>query len=275
VVKDLQSADQITESPDTTLTITNRKLQFPMPSTRSIEVLATAADLFHSAAEEFIRAARAAIGAQGRFTVALSGGSTPKALYSLLAANYSDFAWNRVFLFFGDERHVPPTDPESNYRMVSESLLSKIKIPPENVFRVQAENSDAAAVASDYDAQLRRFFQLDPAEFPRFDLILLGLGPDGHTASLFPDSPALDEQSRLVVANWVAKFNAYRITFTFPVLNRAAEVMFMASGADKANMLHQVLEGKSTPPLPSQRVEPSDGTLLWMLDQAAAAKLTR
>lgn len=254
-----------------------------MPSARSIEVFATAADLFHAAAEELVRAARDAIGAQGRFTVALSGGSTPKALYSLLATNYSTFAWNRVFLFFGDERHVPPTDPDSNYRMVHESLLTKIAIPAENVFRVPAENPDAAAAASDYETQLRRFFELRPeirpgdrpGEFPRFDLILLGLGPDGHTASLFPDSSALDEQSRLVVANWVAKLSTFRITFTFPVLNRAAEVMFMASGADKAGMLHQVLEGKSIPPLPSQRVQPSDGNLLWMLDEAAAAKLTR
>jgi len=254
-----------------------------MPSTRSIEVLATAADLFHAAAEEFVRVARTAIGAQGRFTVALSGGSTPKALYSLLAANYTDFVWNRVFLFFGDERHVPPTDPDSNYRMVNEALLTKIAIPSENVFRVPAENPAAAAAASDYESRLRRFFELRPeirpgdrpGEIPRFDLILLGMGPDGHTASLFPDSPALDEQSRLVVANWVAKFNTYRITFTFPVLNRAAEVMFMASGADKADMLRQVLEGTSTPPLPSQRVQPSDGKLLWMLDEAAAAQLTR
>ena len=201
-----------------------------------------------------------------------------EALYSLLAANYSAFAWNRVFLFFGDERHVPPTDPDSNYRMVNESLLTKIAIPAENVFRVPAENPDAAAAALDYEAQLRRFFELRPrsaGEFPRFDLVLLGMGPDGHTASLFPDSPALDEQSRLVVANWVAKLNAHRITLTFPVLNHAAEVMFLASGADKADMLHQVLEGKNTPPLPSQRVQPSEGKLLWMLDEAAAAKLTR
>jgi 6-phosphogluconolactonase len=246
-----------------------------MPMTRSIEVLATAADLFHAAADEFVSVGRAAIGAHGRFAVALSGGSTPKALYSLLATKHAGFAWNRVFLFFGDERHVPPTDAESNYRMVSESLLTKITIPAENVFRVPAENSDAAAAASEYEAQLRRFFELKPAEFPRFDLILLGLGPDGHTASLFPDSAALNEQSRLVLANWVAKFNSNRITFTFPVLNRAAEVMFLASGADKADMLRQVLEGKSTPPLPSQRVQPADGKLLWMVDEAAAAKLTR
>jgi len=246
-----------------------------MPSSRSIEVLATATDLFHAAAEEFVSAARASIGSHGRFTVALSGGSTPKALYSLLAANYATFVWNRVFLFFGDERHVPPTDPESNYRMVHESLLSNISIPAENVFRVPAENPDALAAAADYEAQLRRFFALKPGEFPRFDLILLGMGPDGHTASLFPDSEALDEKSRLVVANWVAKFNTHRITVTFPVLNHAAEVIFLASGADKADMLHRVLEGKNTPPLPSQRVQPTDGKLLWMLDEAAAAKLTR
>lgn len=246
-----------------------------MPSVRSIEVLASAVDLYRAAAEEFVSVGRAAIGAQGRFTVALSGGSTPKALYSLLASNYANFAWNRIFLFFGDERHVPPTDPESNYRMVQESLLSKITIPAENVFRVPAENPDAAAAAADYEAQIRRFFEIKPGEFPRFDLILLGMGPDGHTASLFPDSEALNEQSRLVVANWVAKFDTHRITFTFPVLNRAAEVMFLASGPDKADMLHQVLETKITPPLPSQRVEPTDGKLLWMLDEAAAAKLTR
>jgi 6-phosphogluconolactonase len=244
-----------------------------MPSTRSIEVLANPADVFHAAAEEFIGLGRAAIGAQGRFTVALSGGSTPKALYSLLATNYANFAWNRTFLFFGDERHVPPTDPESNYRMVNESLLTKIAIPAGNVFRVAAENPDAAAAAAEYEAQLRQFFELKPGEFPRFDLILLGMGPDGHTASLFPDSAALEENSRVVVANWVAKFNTDRITFTFPVLNRAAEVMFMACGADKADILHQVLEGNNTPPLPSQRVQPSEGKLLWMLDEAAAAQI--
>jgi 6-phosphogluconolactonase len=246
-----------------------------MPSTRTIEVLPTAADLFHAAAEEFISVGRSAIGAQGRFTVALSGGSTPKALYSLLATNYATFPWNRVFLFFGDERHVPPTDPESNYRMVNEALLTKITIPSENVFRVPGENPDALAAAADYEAQLRRFFALKPSEFPRFDLILLGVGPDGHTASLFPDSEALEEKTRLVVANWVAKFNTHRITFTFPVLNDANEVMFMATGTNKADMLHQILEGKNTPPLPSQRVQPSEGKLLWMLDEAAAAKLAR
>jgi 6-phosphogluconolactonase len=245
-----------------------------MPPTRSIEIVATSVDLFHAAAEEFVLAARAAIGAQGRFTVALSGGSTPKALYSLLASNYAGFAWNRVFIFFGDERHVAPTDPESNYRMANEALLTKIAIPPENVFRVPAENPDAAAAAIEYETQIRRFFALKPGEFPRFDLILLGLGPDGHTASLFPDTAALDEHSRLVVANWVAKFKTHRITFTFPVLNRAAEVIFLASGAEKADMVRQVLQGKNSSQLPAQRVQPTDGKLLWLLDETAAAKLT-
>jgi 6-phosphogluconolactonase len=240
-----------------------------------IQVLPTAPDLFHSAAEEFASVGRAAIGGQGRFTVALSGGSTPKALYTLLAERYASFAWNRTFLFFGDERHVPPTDSESNYRMVNEALLSKITIPAENVFRVLAEKPDAAAVAADYEAQIRRFFELKSGEFPRFDLMLLGMGPDGHTASLFPGSEGLKERSKLVIANWVEKFKTHRISFTFPVLNAAAEVMFLASGADKADMLHQVLETTPMPPLPSQSVQPTNGKLLWLLDQAAASKLTR
>lgn len=256
-----------------------------MPPTRIIEVLPTAVDLFHAAAEEFTKTGRYAIGAQGRFSVALSGGSTPRSLYSLLASNYAEFPWNRAFLFFGDERHVPPTDPESNYRMVNESLLSKISIPPANVFRVKAENPDADAAAADYEAQLRSFFELKPGQFPRFDLILLGMGPDGHTASLFPGSEGLKEKSRLVVANWVEKFKTHRITFTFPVLNRAAEVMFLASGPDKSEILRQVLEGKAgegkagedkpSLRLPSQQVQPEDGKLLWLLDDAAASKLPR
>ena len=246
-----------------------------MPSTRTIEVLATPADLFRGAAEEFVRLGRSAIGAQGRFAVALSGGSTPTNLYSLLAENYADFAWARTFFFFGDERHVPPDHPDSNYRMAHEALLAKISIPAENVHRVRAENPDAAAAALEYEDELRRFFELEPGELPRFDLILLGLGSEGHTASLFPDSPALDQQSRLVVATRVAKLNTDRITFTFPVLNRAAEAMFLVSGAEKADIVRQVLRGASTPPLPAQRVVPDDGKLVWMLDEAAAARLSR
>ena len=246
----------------------------PMPCIRIVEVLPAPADLFRAAAEEFVRVGRAAIAEHGRFTVALSGGSTPRSLYSLLANKYADFPWSQTFLFFGDERHVPPDHSDSNYRMVNEALLSKVPVPAGNVYRVPAENPDAAASAAAYEERLRRFFQLRPDEFPRFDLILLGLGTDGHTASLFPDSDGLKEQSRLVLANWVEKFKTHRITFTFPVLNHAANVMFLASGADKAEMVRQVLEGENTPPFPAQQVQP-DGKLLWMLDDAASAKLSR
>jgi len=245
-----------------------------MPSAPIIEVSSTAADLFHAAAEEFTKAGRQAIGAQGRFTVALSGGSTPKSLYALLAASYQDFPWARTYLFFGDERHVPPTDAESNYRMANESLLSKIAIPGQNIFRIKAENPDASAAAAEYESQLKRFFALKPGEFPRFDLILLGLGPDGHTASLFPGSEGLKEHSKLVIPNWVEKFQTNRLTFTFPVLNSAAEVVFLSSGPDKAAMVHEVLEVTHTPPYPSQQIQPTNGRLLWMLDEAAASKLT-
>lgn len=245
-----------------------------MPS-RTVEVLATPPDLFHAAAEEFVRLGRNAIGAQGRFTVALSGGSTPKSLYLLLAQQYGNFAWDRTFLFLGDERHVPPDHPDSNYRMVKESLLAKIQIPEENVFRVKAEDPDAGAAALEYEKQMRQFFTPQPGEFPRFDLILLGMGPDGHTASLFPGSEGLNEKSRWVIANWVEKFKTHRMTFTFPVLNNASEAIFMASGADKAGMVQQVLEGKHTPPYPAQQVLPKDGKVLWLLDEAAACKLTR
>ena len=234
----------------------------------------TPSDLFHAAAGEFVSIGQAAIATRSRFTVALSGGSTPKSLYSLLAAKYAAFDWERTFLFFGDERHVPPDHPDSNYRMVNEALLTKISIPAENVIRVKAENPDAATSALEYENELRRFFALKSGEFPRFDLILLGVGPDGHTASLFPGSEGLKEQSRLVIANWVEKFNTHRLTFTFPVLNHAAHVVFMASGPDKADMVRQVLEGKHMPPYPSQQVQPSDGTLLWMLDESASKQLS-
>ena len=239
------------------------------PCIRIVEVLPAPADVFRGAAEEFVKLGRAAIAERGRFTVALSGGSTPRSFYSLLAKDYADFSWSRTFLFFGDERHVPPDHPDSNYRMVNEALLTKVPIPAGNVYRVLAETPDAAAAAADYEKQLRTFFKLPPGEFPRFDLILLGLGTDGHTASLFPDSEGLKEHSRLVIANWVEKFKTYRITFTFPVLNHATDVIFLVSGADKAEMVRQILEGKNTPPFPAQQVAPL-GRLVWMLDEAAA-----
>lgn len=238
--------------------------------------LTTPQDLFQAAADEVIRAAASAIAERGRFTIALSGGSTPRNLYTLIAANAGNsLPWDRMFFFWGDERHVPPDDPESNYRMTKETLLSKVAIPPANIFRIPAENPDAAAVAEAYEQTLRKFFGLAPGEFPRFDLILLGIGPDGHTASLFPETLALQEKSRLVVANWVEKFKTSRITLTLPVLNAARCVAFLVSGMDKAAALHEVLEGHApAEKYPSKLVRPSEGKLIWFVDRAAASELS-
>ncbi len=238
-----------------------------------IRILKTAAELFEAAAAEFAVQAFQAVQARGRFTVALSGGSTPKALYSLLASK-PDIPWDKIYFFWGDERHVPPDHPESNYRMTSEALLSKVPVRRENIFRIHAEEKDAPAAALQYEQALQDFSHLSPGQFPRFDLVLLGIGTDGHTASLFPGTAALNETKRLVVANWVPKFSAHRLTFTFPVLNAAAYVIFLASGPDKAAILHQVLENSSAD-LPSQRVHPSHGKLLWLIDGPAATALSR
>jgi 6-phosphogluconolactonase len=234
-----------------------------------IRVLNSAAEMFQSAADELARLAHAAVTTCGKFAVALSGGSTPKTLYSLLATR-SDIPWTQTYFFFGDERHVPPDHPDSNYRMAYAAMLSHA--PQENVFRVHTEQPDANAAALAYEETLRSFFHLKPGEFPRFDLTLLGLGPDGHTASLFPGSAALQETQRLVVANWVQQFSSYRITFTYPVLNRSACVLFMASGKEKAHALHQILEGSDD--LPAKHVRPIDGTVIWMIDRNAGSDLS-
>jgi 6-phosphogluconolactonase len=228
--------------------------------------------LCRMAAQEFEHVAESAIGDRGRFSVALSGGNTPRALYALLAAEYKDkIPWSKTHIFFGDERSVPPDHPESNFRMANDALLSKISIPAENVHRVRTELRPEAA-AEDYEKQLRLEFSLTGDALPRFDLILLGLGDDGHTASLFPGSAALAETSRLVVANWVEKFNTFRITLTYPVLNHAAEIAFLVSGAGKAQVLREVLKLPETK-YPAQRVQPENGRLLWLADQDAARLL--
>jgi 6-phosphogluconolactonase len=244
-----------------------------MPVQPEIRILNTPADLFLAAAEEFAALAAQAVQSHGRFTVALSGGSTPKSLYSLLASgSIPDIPWDKTFLFFGDERFVSPDHPDSNYRMVHETGLFS-KVFNDQVFRVPTEEKDPDIAARDYEQTLQKFFNLKPGEFPRFDLILLGLGPDGHTASLFPGTAALNEKNRIVVANWVEKFHSYRITFTLPVLNHAACDMFLVSGKDKADMVRQVLVDKNAD-LPSQKVHPEDGRLLWLLDAAAGSGLS-
>lgn len=246
-----------------------------MSTTFEIRKLTTPQELFEAAAEEVVQAASRAVSEHGRFTIALSGGSTPKSLYNLLATNArTSLPWDRMFFFWSDERHVPPTDPDSNYRMADEAMLSKIPVAPGNVFRVPAENPDAAAAAAAYEQTLRKFFSLQPEQFPRFDLILLGMGPDGHTASLFPETPALRQNSRLAVANWVEKLKASRITFTLPVINAAASVAFLVSGSDKAPALHSVLESDAAgEQYPAKLVRPTDGKLIWFVDRAAASLL--
>ena len=245
-----------------------------MPIPAELRIVDTAAQLFRTAAREFVALASQAVKNNGRFCVALSGGSTPKNLYILLAdEQVKAIPWDKTYFFFGDERHVPPDHSDSNYRMVNEAMFSKVPVPPGNVFRIHAEK-DADVAAREYEETLRRFFDLKHNQPPRFDLILLGVGPDGHTASLFPGSTAVNETKRLVVANWVEKFETYRITLTFPVLNHAACVMFLASGADKAGILHEVLENPNAN-LPAQKVRPDGGQLMWLVDREAAGLLHR
>jgi 6-phosphogluconolactonase len=244
----------------------------PPPDIRN---LTTPQELFQAAAEEVVRAANQAVAQRGRFTIALSGGSTPKNLYTLLATNArTSLPWDRMNFFWSDERHVPPEDQESNYRMAEEAMLSKVPVAASNVFRVSTENPDAAAAAEAYEQTLRKFFAVEAEQVPRFDLILLGMGPDGHTASLFPETTALREKSRLVVANWVEKLKTSRITFTLPLLNAADCVAFLVSGTDKASVLHEVLEGNAPgEQYPAKLVRPADGKLIWFLDRAAASGL--
>lgn len=247
-----------------------------MNSSAEIRTLTTPQELFAAAAEEVVRAANEAVAQRGRFTIALAGGSTPKSLYNLLATNArTALPWDRMFFFWGDERHVPPTDSDSNYRMADEAMLAKIPVPAANVFRMKTENPEAAAVAEDYEQTLRKFFQLEPGQLPTFDLILLGMGPDGHTASLFPGTAALQEKSRLVFANWVEKLKTYRITLTLPVLNAARCVIFLVSGTDKAPALHAVLEEDvSGEQYPAKLVQPRQGKVIWLVDRAAASTLS-
>jgi 6-phosphogluconolactonase len=238
-----------------------------------IRIFDDPAKLFLGAAEEFASQATAAVRSRGRFTVALSGGSTPKSLYTLLAQTPS-LPWDKIYFFFGDERHVPPDSPESNYRMVRESLLSKVPIPAASVFRLAGELPDASDAAKAYEQTLRQFFHEPAHGLPRLDLILLGMGPDGHTASLFPGIPALQEKSRWVISDWVEKFKTDRITLTLPVINNAAVVMFLVSGQDKASTLKEVLEGQQPGELfPSKLIKPTNGQLIWMVDRAAAGQL--
>jgi 6-phosphogluconolactonase len=248
-----------------------------MTTNREIRVLADANSIAQTGAAEFLDAARGAVREKGSFSVALAGGSTPKALYGLLASNpllQAKVPWSKIQFFFGDERHVPPDHAESNFRMTKEAMLAKAPIDPKQVHRIKAEKQNAAEVALEYEDDLRASFELAADQLPAFDLVFLGMGPEGHTASLFPGTKALKEEHRLVVSNWVGKLYTDRITLTPPVLNNAARIIFMVHGEEKAPALKAVLEGPYEPEqLPAQLVRPKLGKVLWLVDPSAASML--
>ncbi|MCY4613385.1 MAG: 6-phosphogluconolactonase [Nitrospira sp.] len=244
---------------------------------RDIHVYPTTPALLEATAQHLLDHARLAIAARNSFTIALAGGSTPKGLYAMLAALpfRSQLDWTKVRFFWGDERHVPPDHADSNYRMAHEALLSRVPVSMAHVHRVPSELPDAQTAADRYEAVLREQFDVAEPDIPRFDFILLGMGPDGHTASLFPGTRAVQATSRLVAAPWVEKFQTSRITFTPVLLNHARQVTFLICGHAKAETLHAVLEGPFQPDvLPAQIIGPRDGTLTWFVDLEASGALT-
>lgn len=249
-----------------------------VPRAPVLAIYSDSAALMRAEAERVVACASEAIAARGRFSVALAGGATPRALYELLAtpAFAARIAWARVHVFWGDERCVPPAHGESNYRMAREALLDRVPIPPANVHRIAGE-AEPLEAARAYELTLRAYFGVaDGAPARSFDLVLLGMGLDGHTASLFPDTPAVTEDRRWVMATHLALPRpTWRITLTPVVLNAASEVAFLVAGGTKAARLAEVLEGGVAGALPAQRIRPTHGTLHWMVDAAAAAQLRR
>jgi len=243
-----------------------------------IRVLADGAAIAKSAALVFVQAAASAVRDRGSFTVALAGGSTPKVLYGLLAADSilrSQVPWDKMHLFFGDERHVGPEHPESNFRMATEAMISKAPLRADQVTRIKGEYEDTERAAREYEQGLRAHFKLKDGEYPRFDLLLAGMGNEGHTLSLFPGTKALHADGRIAVRNWVGKLYTERITITAPAANNAAQIIFMVTGADKALALKGVLEGPFEPDqLPAQLLQPINGKLLWLVDAAAGGMLS-
>jgi 6-phosphogluconolactonase len=229
--------------------------------------------LADAAAAAIAECAAEAVGARGRFTLALAGGGTPRATYERLAqAPLRDrMPWDRTWIFFGDERGVPPDHRDSNYRMANEALLSRVPVPAGHIARIRGEADDPETAAADYARRLSEVFESKRGELPRFDLILLGMGVDGHTGSLFPGSPVLKEVFRTVAAVHAAAASIpQRFTFTLPVINTAARVMFLVAGGEKAKVLKAVLK-EPTSGLPAALVRPATGRLTWLLDRAAAA----
>jgi 6-phosphogluconolactonase len=231
----------------------------------------TPEELFHAVAEDSLSLALQAIAERGRFSVALSGGSTPAALYALWASDYRGrMPWDRTFVFFGDERYVPPDDPASNYRMARETLLDHAAIPPAQIFPMRTDYPKPEDAARGYEQTLRGFFGSQP---PALDLLLLGIGGEGHTASLFPESPALQERERWVAAPLVPAKPSQRLTLTLPVLNAARAAFFLVAGAAKREIVQAIRNepdsGSATSQYPAARIRPVPGRVVWYLDQAA------
>lgn len=241
-----------------------------------VRIYASAHEVCTAVAEEWMRLAQESIALRGAFHVALSGGKTPRGLYERLAE--PDFAyrpeWNRTFVYFGDERAVPPEHEQSNYGMVKQTLLDKISIPPAQIQRMEAERTDLKKAAMDYSRMLAMTLPQAKNGMPQFDLLMLGLGDDGHVASLFPGTEAAQEPRKLVVPVHAEHLKSWRLSLTFPVINHARRVMLLVCGESKAPMVYRALrEPPGSDPLPVQRVAPVTGKLDWRLDQAAAAQL--
>lgn len=235
-----------------------------------VEVWRDRASLNARGAELFAEIAQRAVNDRGRFEVALSGGSTPESLYQLLAGDEmrARVPWHQTHVYWSDERCVPPLDEQSNYRMAHDALLAHVDVPAEQIHRLRGEEEPERA-AREYEEALKQNFG---ASYPRFPLILLGLGEDGHTASLFPYSPALDESEHLVAAPYVEKFASHRLTFTLPLINNAANIIFLVSGKSKSKALRAVLEEKTDPHAwPASMVRPANGNLIWLADEEALA----
>jgi 6-phosphogluconolactonase len=242
-----------------------------------VHVYADPAEVARGAARQFVDYAWQSISKDGRFMVALSGGNTPRKMFELLASDEfrGQVDWAKVHFFWSDERAVPPTDPESNYGMARRELLIRVPVPEGNVHRMEAEKPGIGRAAHEYEEILRKYLDLDDRGFPRFHLIFLGMGKDGHTASLFPGTRVTRQTSRWVSTPFVTKMNMRRMTLTFPVLDAALRVIFLVVGLEKAEILHAVLQEKSDPPYPAQLVQPRDlGLKLFLVDKAAAALLT-
>lgn len=261
--------------PDTLRTAdTGRRDNMTADAKPEVKVFPNLEELSQAAARLFEELANARALENKTFSAALSGGSTPARLYELLASPNRSIPWDRVHLFQVDERCVPPDHPESNYKMIRAALLQHIAIPASNFHRMEAESADRDAAARQYAQEMAQVLHPEQGERPRMDLVFLGMGSDGHTASLFPGSPALNERELWVRPNYSERLKSFRLTLTYPVLNAAAQVIFLVAGADKAETLRDVLAGSPrNPGFPARGVQPADGRLSWYLDQAAARLL--